>query len=293
MTLKVIQFAPLPIGMLADACLPGSACLATFDRTTSSDQQYEHLRSGLSDAAVTAMDNVIAWNRRSPDLDFRVIAQVEQTTELALVARDGIETIDDLRSRLLLVDAPNNGFVIALRALLARSGISSGDFRLEPAGGVTERLESLLAGRGDATLLGPPFVARALEEGCRVLAKVNDVWPAFPGQGLVVARSRLAEIRPKLLAWLSHLVQARDWARAFPREAVKMLEKAGMPDELASIIVAAIPSSLVPSAESCELLLEHRRLFDPQAASLTCVDFVDSAIARGIETGSPGGSSHK
>ncbi len=293
MTLKVIQFAPLPIGILADACLPGSAGLATFERTTSSDQQYDHLQSGLSDAAVTAMDNVIAWNRRSPDLEFRVIAQVEKTTELALVARSGIEAIHDLRSRLLLVDAPNNGFVIALRALLSRSGLFSGDYRVEQAGGVTERLEALLGGKGDATLLGPPFVARALQEGCHILAKVNDVWPAFPGQGLVVVKPRLAEIRPKLLAWLSHLVQARNWAQAFPDEAANLLEKTGIPSELTDNIVAALPSSLVPSFEGCEILLDHRRLLDPQAANLTCADLVDSAIAQGIETGSPVRSSHK
>jgi ABC-type nitrate/sulfonate/bicarbonate transport system substrate-binding protein len=290
MTLRVIQFAPLPIGVVADAHMPDKAGLAAFERTTSSDQQYDHLRSGLADVAVTAMDNVFAWNRWDPDLDFRVIAQVEQTTELVLVARKGIESIDELRNRRLLVDAPGNGFVVALRALLAAAGLFGTDYRLISAGGVTERLDALLAGKGDATLLGPPFDTKALQQGCRNLGRINEVWPAFPGQGLVVSRRCLADVGPKLHAWLSHITLARRWAKACAQEAALLLEQAGVPVGVTGKMLAAIPSSWVPSVEGINLLLQQRSLVDPESQRLTCDDLVDSKLVQDIEAGRSAGN---
>jgi hypothetical protein len=61
--------------------------------TRSSDQQFEELRDGLRDVAVTAMDNVIHWNRRQGGGDFRIVAQVEADTGNTLVAAPGIGSI--------------------------------------------------------------------------------------------------------------------------------------------------------------------------------------------------------
>src|SRR5262245_25596928 len=87
--------------------------------TTSSDEQFEKLVDGRCDVAVTAMDNVIGWNRRGAGGDFRIVAQIESTTPLFLFVQPAITSLEMLADRAILVDSTENGFVVALRAMLA------------------------------------------------------------------------------------------------------------------------------------------------------------------------------
>src|SRR3954471_17609439 len=82
--------------------------------TTSSDAQFDALTRGEMDLAVTAMDNVIGWNRRGAGWDFRMLAQVEQTTPLSVIGRPQVGSAADLEGRTVLVDSAENGFVVAL-----------------------------------------------------------------------------------------------------------------------------------------------------------------------------------
>jgi ABC-type nitrate/sulfonate/bicarbonate transport system substrate-binding protein len=247
-SINVMWIVPHPLAVLA-----GQAPLATpiqASRNPSSDAQFEALVAGEVDAVVTAMDNVIGWNRRPGPKDFRVVAQVERTTPLALVAAPGRKSIADLRGANLLVDSMDNGFVIALRAMLREAGIDENDCRFTPAGGVTERYEAMLAGRGDATLLGQPFARQAVEAGLMQIASVQQAYPAFPGQGIVMRQASPA--RERIGAWLCELEQAR-----------RQIQD---------------PDSLRPSAEGVMLLIEHRRLLGLPGGEDTYTTIVDASL---------------
>lgn len=150
-------------------------------RTTGSPEQLAGLLDGSLDAVVTAIDNLFEWTRAGADL--RLAGQVEPTTPLAVIASPRYETLQDLEGTRFAVDAYTNGFALVARTLLADAGV---DVHWVEAGGVKERLDALLDGQVAATLLGPPFDGQALEAGHRLLARVQDVYPAFPGQGLVI-----------------------------------------------------------------------------------------------------------
>jgi hypothetical protein len=229
------------------------------ERNPSSDAQFEALACGQADAVVTAMDNVMDWNLRPGPKDFRVVAQLERTTPLTLVGRQGRASVADLRGATILVDAPRNGFVVALRAMLAAQGFEVDAYALAPVGGVQERYEAMLAGRGDATLLGPPFDAMALQAGLARIATVQERYPAFPGQGLVVSARALGRLRPGLSAWLRCLDSARR-RMAIDLEAVRQaLAFEGFPGPLVEAMVGAAPASLRPDRAGIELLIEQRR----------------------------------
>jgi len=247
-SLNVMWFVPQPLAMLA-AQAPGATGIRA-SRTTSSDVQFAALAAGESDVVVTAMDNVIGWNRRPGPKDFRVVAQVERTTSLALFAAPGRSKMTDLRGASLLVDAPDNGFVIALRAMLREAGIDEQGCRFVPAGGVMERYAALLAGGGDATLLGPPFTNQAAEAGLTQIASVQETWPAFPGQGIVMRKACAA--RERVGAWLRELDQARR--------------------QLGDL------SSLRPPAEGIAVLTAHRRLLGLSGAEDTYANIVDASL---------------
>lgn len=278
--LKLLWFAPLPTVLVAQALDLQGVCDVQAERTHSSDQQFEQLCNGAIDAAVTAIDNVVTWNARAPDARFRAVAQVERTTELMLVARPGIRSIVDLVDRTLLVDSPTNGFVVALRAMLIEAGIDQTQYRLEPSGGVTERLDALLAGRGDATLLGPPFHNAAIAQGCNIVGRVQNSWPEFPGQGLVIDTFRLSASRhDSLLPSLIKLLRAMELARQFilskPNEALDILGRFGIPAGAASGMLAALPSTILPDAAGIDCLIRHRATVWPEAARLLRADLID------------------
>ena len=152
--------------------------------TTGSEEQFEGLRDGTIDVAVTAIDNLYEWVPRGADV--LLAGQVETTTPLSLMSLSEISALDDLSGRVVGVDAFNNGFALLARTILRERGI---EVKFVEVGGVRERYQSLLAGTVDATLLGPPLTSLAIDAGMVELARVADYFPAFPGQGLVVRRA--------------------------------------------------------------------------------------------------------
>ncbi|MGN6356709.1 MAG: ABC transporter substrate-binding protein [Novosphingobium sp.] len=249
--------------------------------TRSSDQQFEALCDGTCDAAVTAMDNVIVWNRREGRGDFRIVAQIEADTGNTLMARPGIGTTADLAGKRLLVDSAENGFVIALRALLADAGVDFGGCTIVRAGGVKERLDAMLDGKGDATLLGPPFVELGEASGLRSLARVSEAYPAFPGQGLVVRESFLRDER--LGHWLAALELARAQCRRDPAATAAAMIAGGVPAASAAVLAAFVGDTLEVGRAGVDLLIDQRRRLGLPGGDSAFADLVDPApLARAL-----------
>ena len=110
--MNLMWFAPPAVVLAAQGLgLPGADVIKST-ATRGSDEQFDKLVAGECDAVITAMDNVFAWNRRPGPGDFRIVAQIERTTPLAVVARPNIRSMAELKGTSLLVDAPGNGFCL-------------------------------------------------------------------------------------------------------------------------------------------------------------------------------------
>ncbi|MBN8490867.1 MAG: ABC transporter substrate-binding protein [Burkholderiales bacterium] len=274
-TLRLLWFVPTPIAVVAQAASLHEGIELRAQRNPSSDAQFEALRDGEVDAVVTAMDNVMDWNLRPGPQDLRIAAQLERTTPLTLVGRRGLASLGELPQARILVDAPRNGFVVALLALAADAGLSVADLQLLPAGGVSERFDALRAGRGDATLLGPPFDAMALDAGMQSIASIQQRYPDFPGQGLVVSASAMDRLRPALRHWLTGLELARQLMSSDPGLCLDALLRAGFPPHAVAGLIAAAPRSLVPDRAGIELLVRQRQQVGLPGAQLGVDDLVD------------------
>ena len=108
-TIRLMWFVPSPVAVVADGLGLNAGITIEATRNPSSDAQFEALASGRVDGVVTAMDNVMDWNLREGPGDFRIVAQLESTTPLALVGQVGIRSLADFRGANILVDAPRNG----------------------------------------------------------------------------------------------------------------------------------------------------------------------------------------
>jgi len=259
--LKAIWFVPPVIALAAErhGYLEREGIALEGTVTRSSDEQFDCLRDGRMDVAVTAMDNVILWNRRPGPGDFRIIAQVEANAGISLVAQPGFAAVGDLAGKRLLVDSAHNGFVVALRALLADAGADFDRCEVIEAGGVKERFDALLAGEGDATLLGPPFVELAEARGLRRLADADARYPGFPGQGLVARRDTIERKGAELARLLRALELGRAECRRDPAAVAASLEAGGLPAPVAARLAGFVGDTLAPSRQGVELLIAQRR----------------------------------
>ena len=256
-TLRETHFVPpVPLAVAKHLRLFEQAQLELDTKVTrSSKEQREDLLSGERDLAVTAIDNLLIWNESADD--FRLVAQVESTTSLAIYARPGLHSIGDLAGTRFAVDAATNGFAIVARHLLADAGVH--DVEFVEIGGVRERLAALLSGRADATLLGPPLDEMADQQGLVKLLAANDLLVDYPGQGLVVHKARIPELRPRLRTYLKSLDQAIKWSsKAAREEGLAILRDAGFGERSCETGWATRPSSLVPSRPGLQLLVQMR-----------------------------------
>ncbi|MBX3099536.1 MAG: ABC transporter substrate-binding protein [Salinibacterium sp.] len=226
-------------------------------RARSSTEQLDGLHSGEIDLAITAMDNVFVWNQRGVDL--RVVAQVEATTLLTVYARPGTRSLDDLSGGRFAVDAMTNGFALIARRLLEEAGVSAS---FVEAGGVKERLDALIEGTVDGTLLGPPLDELAERVGMVALASANAAFPELPGQGVVVRAQRPAGENAKITAYISALAAATEMANHMAdADGVALLKENGFPGRSAVNAWRSRPSGIAVDSDGLALVESIRADF--------------------------------
>lgn len=205
----------------------------------SSPAQFSALADGELDLAVTSPDNVLAYrfSHRNPlhtRLDARIVAAVDRGLALGLYARPGLVEADQLRGADVAVDVPTSGFALALYALTDHLGLAREDYRTPALGSTPRRLEALLAGECDATMLNAGNEILAERAGCVRLATVAQVCSPYVGTVLAClgeAQLEQARMLARALALATDDIVSGvelDDVRAEAREAL------GLDDDLAA-----------------------------------------------------------
>lgn len=230
-----------PSVLLAVARATGAvaaAGLAVEERpVASSPAQFASLRDGELDVALTSPDNVLAY-RFSPGnplgslLDVTIVSGVDRGLGLGLYGRPGLSSAAQLRGAVIGVDVPTSGFALALYALADSLGLGRDEYRLEALGSTPRRLQALLEGRCDATMLNAGNELRAEEAGCPRLAGVTDVCGAYLGTVVaVLGTTHLATARrlAETLGGVAREILAGDHTDAVVAGAAEVL---GLPEHL-------------------------------------------------------------
>lgn len=255
MSLRQSHFVP-PVSYLLAAelgFLRGMEVVPT--RTPSSAEQLRALLAGEQDMVVTAIDNLFEWTRAGADL--HLVAQVEASTPLGIHAGGNVGSLADLAGCRFAVDAPDNGFALIAKRLVRDAGVEV-DYVV--VGGVRERLDALLDGHADATLLGPPFDKLAEQAGFARVVDVNALLPELPGQGLVV-RAEVLESEG-LERYLGALVRGVEVGESMDEvQGIELLEHCGYQAAAASAWRSRA-RTLAVDHRGLELLTEIRGSLD-------------------------------
>jgi ABC-type nitrate/sulfonate/bicarbonate transport system substrate-binding protein len=144
--------------------------------TPSSTFQMQGLAEGRFDIAMTAFDNVVAYQEGQgeaeipPNPDLFAFMGSDQGF-LSVIGGKGVKTFADLKGGKLSVDAMTTGYAFVLRELLERNGVS--DVSFDRAGGALSRFQELLKGTHAGTVL-VGFV-RAYRAGVEFLYANHDI----------------------------------------------------------------------------------------------------------------------
>lgn len=205
-TLRVIGFAGgfnLPIwagqrqGFFTDEKLR-----VDLTYTPNSVYQITNLLAGNYDIAMTAIDNVVAYQEGqneapigpNPDL-FAFMGS--DNAFLSLVSQAAYRSIADLKGKTLTVDAMTTGFAFVLREILTRNGIAETDVRFERAGGVSSRFRAMLEKPEHAgTMQMTPFELQGEARGLNTLVRAEQALGAsYMGMTGAARRSWASENR--------------------------------------------------------------------------------------------------
>lgn len=163
--------------------------------TPNSVYQITNLLAGNFDIAMTATDNVVAYQEGqneapigpNPDL-FAFMGS--DNAFLSLVSQGQYKTIGDLRGKTLTVDAMTTGFAFVLREILAKNNIAESDVRFERAGGVGSRFTAMLKNTEHAgTMQMTPFELQGEARGLNTLIRAEAAL-GVPYMGMVGAARR-------------------------------------------------------------------------------------------------------
>jgi ABC-type nitrate/sulfonate/bicarbonate transport system substrate-binding protein len=231
----------------------------TLTPTPSSVVQLTRLIAGDFDVAMTAIDNVIAYQEgqgeapvaAAPDL-FAFMGGDHGF--LRLVVQPEVRSYADLRGATLSVDAMTTGFAFVLRKMLQAGGLADTDYTLVRAGGVRERWQALRERRHAGTLLLTPFEILAEAQGFRRLGDAVDAVGPYQGHLGAARRAWAREHAAELVAFIRGYRASLTWLydRAHRPDAVAILQKnADMPADLAE--------------RAYDVLLAEGSGFEPQA----------------------------
>jgi ABC-type nitrate/sulfonate/bicarbonate transport system substrate-binding protein len=189
---------PIVLDLSVSSGLLGAMGLEVTEHPVpSSPAQFRSLAEGDLHVALTSPDNVLAYrfNPHNPLgelLEARIVGAVDRALGLGLYGRPG-STAADLYGARVGVDVPHSGFALALYALADRLGVRRDEYELVALGSTPKRLESLLAGECDATMLNAGNELLAEAAGCVRLAGVTDHFAPYLGTVVAVVGERHLE----------------------------------------------------------------------------------------------------
>jgi ABC-type nitrate/sulfonate/bicarbonate transport system substrate-binding protein len=256
---------------------------------TSSPAQFRALLAGELDVAFTSPDNVLAYrfdpgNPLGSLSDVRILSTVDRGLGLGLYGRAGLTAADVPSGRLVFgVDVPTSGFALAMYALAETLGAPRASLELVALGSTPRRLEALMTGACDATMLNAGNELVAEQAGCARLGGVADVCAPYVGTVVCVHGDELLDPAHRLTRALRLTAEDICAGRCDEAARAEAAERLRLSEDLASRYVERLKSpteGLIldeqPDRAGLQTIVDLRRRFLPQ--EVDGVDVLDAAL---------------
>jgi ABC-type nitrate/sulfonate/bicarbonate transport system substrate-binding protein len=217
--------------------------------TPNSVTQMTGLSQGKFDIAMTAVDNIVAYVEGQGEApigaqpDFFAFMGSDSGF-LSLVASARIHEPTDFAGKTLSVDALTTGYAFVLYEILRRHGLERDAYSLRRVGGMVQRLNSLIDGNEDGTLLSTPYDLLAKDRGLRPLLKATAVLGRYQGNVGAARRSWAKDNTASVVAFIRGYRESIAWLYDVSNRAqaisILLSNVPGMSNELAEASYAEL-----------------------------------------------------
>jgi ABC-type nitrate/sulfonate/bicarbonate transport system substrate-binding protein len=179
-----------------------------IQNTPNSDEQRAGLADGRFEIAHAAVDNAVAMIESGKDA---VIVCGGDAGMNDFMVRAEINSMDDLRGKLLAVDAPNTAYALAAKKILKLNGlIENRDYGIKLAGGTGPRSAAMVVDpRLAAGMINPPFSFTVREKGLKSLGTQFDLLGPYQATGAFVMRQWADANTEALRAYLAAYIEGQ------------------------------------------------------------------------------------
>jgi NitT/TauT family transport system substrate-binding protein len=177
--------------------------------TPNSDAQRAGLAAGQFEIAHAAVDNAVAMVE-SAGQDVVIVCGGDAGMN-DLMVRAEINTIADLRGKLLAVDAPGTAYALVAKKILKNHGLlENRDYGVKLAGGTGPRSAAMVADpQLAAGMINPPFSFTVREQGLKSLGSQFSLLGPYQATGAFVMRPWAAANADVLKRYLAAYIEGQ------------------------------------------------------------------------------------
>jgi ABC-type nitrate/sulfonate/bicarbonate transport system substrate-binding protein len=184
-----------------------------FHRTTYAPDHNRGMAEGRWDFTLSSADTMIA--RTTTDgVDYMLFMQSEEGLSAYLIGQPGVDSIENLRGKLLAGDPGDSNLDLIRKKILRTHGIDETEYDIEIIGSSPVRLEAFLQRRVAAAMLTPPASDKAVAAGGMLLANSEKYVPGWPLNCGWTLRCWLVEHRELVVRFIRAWAAATDWLLA-------------------------------------------------------------------------------
>jgi ABC-type nitrate/sulfonate/bicarbonate transport system substrate-binding protein len=194
--------------------------------TKTSVELRDDLARGAFQIVHTAVDNAAAMKDVAGH-DVVIFMGGDNSMNEFFVQPD-IASLQQVRGRMVAVDAPNTAYALQAKKILLQAGIKPNEYQLKLVGGTFQRVKAMIDDKSNsATMLNPPFTVQARAAGLRSLGRVSDLLGPYQGTGAIAMRAWAGANGPVLERYIAAYIESLRWATAPAnrQEATDMLAK--------------------------------------------------------------------
>jgi ABC-type nitrate/sulfonate/bicarbonate transport system substrate-binding protein len=222
--------------------------------TENSTRQREGLAAGTIDLALAAVDNAVAMVEVARQ-DVVIVTGGDSGMNEFFV-QPYVRSFADLRSRILVVDAPDTAYALLAKKILLKHGLASGkDYVVKPVGRGELRLKAMVGDKENAAaILNLPFTIQAEQLGLKSLGSTVEMLGPYQANGAFVQRAWANANGPLLERFIAAYVESLRWS----------LQPANR-DESVALLTEKLKLSRDIAERTWRLLADPARGFTPDA----------------------------
>lgn len=166
------------------------------------------IADGTADVAHAAVDNAVAIADSGVVI---VMGGDESFNEL--IAQPGTKSVEDLRGKVLIVDAPDTAYALQLKKMLLVHGLHARlDYQLKPMGTTPHRLELMRSEKNyTASMLSPPTSLLAKRDHFVSLGSTRDALGPYQALGAFVRQKWAKQNSAVLVRYLAGYIEGQRW----------------------------------------------------------------------------------